>query len=65
MVAGFANRAFPADDLDAEVLAIAERVAKVPPDPYFPREFGRMLRPRLPKRLRGAIRARLPATLRP
>jgi len=30
--AGFANRAFAADDLDAEVLRIAERVAKVPPD---------------------------------
>lgn len=32
VAAGFANRAFPADDLGAEVLAIAERVAKVPPD---------------------------------
>lgn len=30
--AGFANRAFAADSLDAEVLSIAERVAKVPPD---------------------------------
>lgn len=30
--AGFANRAFPADQLDAETLAMAERVAKVPPD---------------------------------
>jgi enoyl-CoA hydratase len=30
--AGFANRHFPAEVLDAEVLAIAERVAKVPPD---------------------------------
>lgn len=30
--AGFANRSFPADRLEAEVLAIAERVAKVPPD---------------------------------
>ncbi len=30
--AGFANRSFPLDRLDAEVLAIAERVAKVPPD---------------------------------
>ena len=30
--AGFANRAFPADELDDKVLAIAERVAKVPPD---------------------------------
>ena len=29
---GFANRAFPAADLDAGVLAIAARVAKVPPD---------------------------------
>ncbi len=27
---GLANRAFPADDLDAEVLAVAERVAGVP-----------------------------------
>jgi enoyl-CoA hydratase len=30
--AGFANRAFPLADLDAAVLAVAERVAKVPPD---------------------------------
>lgn len=30
--AGFANRAFPADRLDAEVVAMAERVAKVPAD---------------------------------
>ena len=30
--AGFANRSFAADSLDAEVLSIAERVAKVPPD---------------------------------
>ena len=30
--AGFANRSFPADRLDEEVLARAERVAKVPPD---------------------------------
>jgi enoyl-CoA hydratase len=30
--AGFANRAFPAADLDGAVLAVAERVAKVPPD---------------------------------
>jgi len=30
--AGFANRAFDADSLDVEVLSIAERVAKVPPD---------------------------------
>ena len=30
--AGFANRAFAADSLDTEVLSIAERVAKVPPD---------------------------------
>jgi enoyl-CoA hydratase len=29
---GFANRAFPADRLDEEVLAIAERVAHVPGD---------------------------------
>lgn len=29
---GFANRAFPAADLEAEVLKVAERVAKVPPD---------------------------------
>jgi enoyl-CoA hydratase len=29
---GWANRAFPADELDAEVLAVAERVAKLPPD---------------------------------
>ncbi len=29
---GFANRAFPADRLDDEVLAIAERVAKIPTD---------------------------------
>jgi enoyl-CoA hydratase len=33
--AGFANRAFPADKLDQEVLAIAERVAKVPSDIQF------------------------------
>jgi enoyl-CoA hydratase len=32
VAAGFANRAFDADALDVEVLAIAERVAKVPPD---------------------------------
>ena len=32
VAAGFANRAFPADALDAEVLAVAERVAKIPPD---------------------------------
>ena len=30
--AGFANRSFAADSLDAEVLSIAERVVKVPPD---------------------------------
>jgi enoyl-CoA hydratase len=30
--AGFATRAYPADDLEAAVLAVAERVAKVPPD---------------------------------
>jgi enoyl-CoA hydratase len=29
---GWANRAFPAADLDAQVLAIAERVALLPPD---------------------------------
>ena len=29
---GFANRAYPLEDLEDEVLAIAERVAKVPPD---------------------------------
>jgi enoyl-CoA hydratase len=29
---GFANRAFPAERLDAEVLAMAERVAKIPTD---------------------------------
>jgi enoyl-CoA hydratase len=29
---GFANRAFPAERLDGEVLAIAERVAKIPTD---------------------------------
>ncbi|HLZ73990.1 enoyl-CoA hydratase-related protein [Phenylobacterium sp.] len=29
---GFANRAFPADRLEAEVLAMAERVAKIPTD---------------------------------
>ena len=32
VAAGFANRAFPAGTLDAEVLAIAERVAKIPAD---------------------------------
>ena len=32
VAAGFANRSFPAEHLDEEVLAIAERVAKVPPD---------------------------------
>jgi enoyl-CoA hydratase len=30
--AGYANRAFPADGLDDEVLAIAERVARIPGD---------------------------------
>lgn len=30
--AGFANRSFAADSLDTEVLSVAERVAKVPPD---------------------------------
>jgi enoyl-CoA hydratase len=29
---GFANRAFPAAELDAEVLKMAERVAKIPTD---------------------------------
>ncbi len=29
---GFANRAYPVDDLETEVLAIAERIAKVPLD---------------------------------
>ena len=29
---GFANRAFPAGELEAAVLSVAERVAKVPPD---------------------------------
>jgi enoyl-CoA hydratase len=32
VAAGFANRAFPAEQLDSEVLAIAQRVAKVPAD---------------------------------
>jgi enoyl-CoA hydratase len=32
VTAGFANRSFPADQLDAEVLAMASRVAKIPPD---------------------------------
>lgn len=32
VVAGFANRAFPADELDDRTLAVAERVAKVAPD---------------------------------
>ena len=32
VAAGFANRAFPAAELDEAVLAIAVRVAKVPPD---------------------------------
>ena len=32
VAAGFANRAFDVADLDAEVLAVAERVAKIPPD---------------------------------
>ena len=30
--AGFANRAFPAAELDAAVVGMAERVAKIPPD---------------------------------
>ena len=29
---GFANRAYPAAELETKVLAIADRVAKVPPD---------------------------------
>ena len=29
---GFANRAYPADSLDEEVLAMAETIAKVPSD---------------------------------
>jgi enoyl-CoA hydratase len=32
VAAGFANRAFAADELDERVLEIAARVAKVPPD---------------------------------
>lgn len=32
VAAGFANRAFDVADLDAEVLAVAERVAKIPSD---------------------------------
>jgi enoyl-CoA hydratase len=32
VAAGAANRAFPEADLDGEVLAIAERIAKIPPD---------------------------------
>jgi len=32
VAAGMANRAYPVGDLDVEVLAIAERVAKVPPE---------------------------------
>jgi enoyl-CoA hydratase len=32
VAAGFANRAYPAGELDAAVVAMAERVAKVPPD---------------------------------
>ena len=32
VAAGFANRSFPVADLDAEVLAMAERVAKIPAD---------------------------------
>ncbi len=32
VAAGFANRAFPGEHLEAEVLAVAERVAQVPPD---------------------------------
>jgi enoyl-CoA hydratase/carnithine racemase len=30
--AGFANRAFPEDELDQAVVDIAQRVAKIPPD---------------------------------
>jgi enoyl-CoA hydratase len=29
---GFANRAFPADALEGQVVAIAERIARVPPE---------------------------------
>lgn len=29
---GWANRAFPAEDLDAEVLAVAQRITRLPPD---------------------------------
>jgi enoyl-CoA hydratase len=29
---GWANRAFPVDELDAGVLAVAERIARLPPD---------------------------------
>jgi enoyl-CoA hydratase len=32
VTAGFANRSFPADELDAAVLAIAARIAKIPSD---------------------------------
>ena len=32
VAAGMANRAFPADDLDDAVLAVAERIAKIPPE---------------------------------
>jgi enoyl-CoA hydratase len=32
VAAGVANRAFDSDDLDAEVVRVAERVARVPPD---------------------------------
>jgi enoyl-CoA hydratase len=32
VAAGFANRHFPAGDMDSAVLAVAERVAKLPPD---------------------------------
>jgi enoyl-CoA hydratase len=32
VAAGFANRSFPVERLDEEVLAIATRVAKIPPD---------------------------------
>lgn len=44
---------------------MARVMAKVPPEPYFPREIGKLIRPLFSQRLRAAIRARLPATLRP
>ena len=36
--AGFANRAFPADRLEAEVLDVAERVAQIPGDLLDPQQ---------------------------